>query len=470
MTTSQTTFADAELRAKVVLTGVLKGISEFIDSAPDLMTRVHEDLRRGLKRPHGGRNGMTPSRVVRSFVLCRVKNWSLRELSERINDGLTLRLFTDFGTDLVPTYRTFNGAFNRLQKGTIRDLNDIIVRAAVEVGLEDGNRLRVDTSVVETDVHFPTDSSLLWDAVRVITRLCHRLQERVSLPSVLPTRTRRARRIFLKISRMTSRQRSHSMKRKYVELLGVAEEVIQKARAVAVGATPRLKNLDPIEGAVARSLIMEIQKFCERGDRVVSQTRRRVLENETVPVADKIVSIFEPHTDIILRGKRDKPFECGHKIFLAESGAGLITEYRVLDGNPSDEKQVASSLEHHKEFFGKVPHTYAADRGFYSAENVAHFRVEGVTGECIPVCGGLITPERKAYERTKDFKKGQSFRAGIEGTLSVLFRGRGMKRCRSNGRDRFEVFVGVAVLANNLMRIAALLDKRTAKPRRRAVA
>lgn len=465
---SQVTFADAELRARLVLPGIFKAISDFIDSAPDLVARVQEDLLRGLKRPRAGRNGMDAARVVRSFILCRLKNWSLRELRERIDDGVTLRIFTNFGLSPVPTYRTFNGAFNRLQAETIRALNEIVVKAAVGLGLEDGTRLRVDTTAVETDIHFPTDSSLLWDTVRVITRLSHRLQERVSLPSSFPDRTRRARRLFLKISRMTSNERSRRLKRRYKELIGVTEEIIEKARAGAAAAPPTLEKLDPMESAVVRTLITEIQEFSNRGDRVVSQARRRVLEGEAVPVADKIVSIFEPHTDIIVRGKRDKPVEFGHKVFFAESGAGLITEYRVLEGNPSDEDHVTPSLGHHKAFFGKVPLLYAADRGFYNPDNVKQCQAQGIPTECIPVRGGSRTPERKDYETSRDFKKGQRFRAGIEGTISVLMRGRGMKRCRSEGRERFEIFVGVAVLANNLMRIAALLNKPAARSKPKA--
>jgi IS5 family transposase len=254
----------------------------------------------------------------------------------------------------------------------------------------------------------------------------------------------------------------------YKELIGVTEEVIQKAHHAASAAQHTLQKLDPIEAAVIRALSAEIQVFCTLGTRVASQARRRVLEKEAVPVEDKIVSIFEPHTDIIVRGKKDKPVEFGHKIFLAESGAGLITDYRVLDGNPSDEDHVAFSIERHKESFGKVPSLYAADRGFYSTDNIQQCKTVGIATECIPVRGGSKTPERQVYEKSSDFKKGQRFRAGIEGTISVLMRGRGMRKCRSKGLERFEVFVGVAVLANNLMRIAALLDKRRKRPRRKA--
>jgi IS5 family transposase len=206
------------------------------------------------------------------------------------------------------------------------------------------------------------------------------------------------------------------------------------------------------------------------GDRVVNQTRRRVIDGEQVPAAEKIYSIFEPHTSLIKRGKAGKPVEFGRKVFLAESRHGLITQYQVLDGNPADEVHVQPSLQRHKASFGSPPKLLADDRGFYSEANIKLAEQEGVTCVCIPQRGGKKTPEREAFEKSAEFKQGQRFRAGIEGTISVLMRGRGMKRCLAEGGTRFQLFVGVAVLANNLMRIAALLLKKrkTKKPRPRA--
>jgi len=162
------------------------------------------------------------------------------------------------------------------------------------------------------------------------------------------------------------------------------------------------------------------------------------------------------------------PVEFGHKVFLAESRNGLITDYRVLDGNPVDEVHVPPSLAHHHAAFGRVPALYAADRGFYTPDNVAAVTAAGVGTECIPQRGGRKTAERTAYEKSRAFKKGQRFRAGIEGRISVLLRGRGMRRCLLEGRARFEVFVGAAVLANNLLRIADLLRQRAVRRRRAA--
>ena len=155
-------------------------------------------------------------------------------------------------------------------------------------------------------------------------------------------------------------------------------------------------------------------------------------------------------------------------MFLAESAQGLITHYEVLKGNPPDEDHVAPSLQHHKEAFGRTPDLYSSDRGFFSEQNLASCEQDGVKVVCLPQRGGTKSPERQAYEKSADFKQGQRFRAGIEGRISVLFRGRGMKRCLAEGNERFELWVASAVLANNLMNIAALLTKRA--PRRRQAA
>jgi transposase, IS5 family len=192
-----------------------------------------------------------------------------------------------------------------------------------------------------------------------------------------------------------------------------------------------------------------------------------VLNGEQVPTAEKIYSIFEPHTDLIKRGKVRTPVEFGHKVFLAESAIGLITQYEVLKGNPVDEVHVIPSLQHHRRVFRRGPKVYSTDRGFFSEQNVEACVNGGVATVSIPQRGGIRTPQREACERSRAFKDGQRFRAGIEGRISVLMRGRGMKRCRAKGAEHFELFVGAAVLANNLMKIGELLVKRAKRRAKR---
>jgi IS5 family transposase len=346
-------------------------------------------------------------------------------------------------------------------------VNDLVVQAAVKLGLEDGTRLRVDTTVVETDIHHPTDNTLLWDVVRVLTRLVGRLAKALKLRRIKGFRDRRraAHRRMYEIQRMTTRQRQGAgspQRATYRVLIDMAEEVVANART-ALDKTATMRGTDVLTALKIDAIRDEIMHYCGLGERVIDQARRRILDGEQVPTPEKLYSIFEPHTDLIKRGKVRTPVEFGHKVFLAESAKGLITQYEVLEGNPADE---APSLKRHRRTFRRAPELYGADRGFSSEQNVAICVRGAVATVCIPQRGGHKTPQRQAYERSPAFKQGQRFRAGIEGRISVLFRGRGMKRCRADGAERFSLFVGAAVLANNLMIIAALLIKRSRRRRK----
>ena len=468
-TARQISFADWELlqQEDVRLEPLLEAISDFLDDQRDIIECIRRDLVRGLKKPGSGRSGLTARQILRSLVLMRVKNWDYRELRERIADGLTLRQFTDFYCAPVPKHDAFQRGIIRLTPRTLKAVNDLVVRAAVKLGLEDGAKLRVDTTVVQTDIHHPTDNTLLWDVVRVVTRLVGRLAKALELRRIrgFCDRRRSARRRMYEIQRMTTRQRHEQQTGTYRVLIGIAEEVVGNARA-AVEKTGKMRGKDMFADMAIEQLRKQIEHFCELGSRVIDQARRRVLDDEQVPNGEKIYSIFEPHTDLIKRGKVRTPIEFGHKVFLAESAQGLITQYEVLKGNPSDEVHVAPSLRRHRQAFGRVPELYGTDRGFFSEQNLASCKHAGVKVVCIPQRGGKKTAEREAYEKTADFKEGQRFRAGIEGRISVLFRGRGMKRCLAEGPDRFELWVGAAVLANNLMRIAAMLTKPSSRRRK----
>ena len=457
------------MRQGLVLEPVLRAIADFLDDHEEMIEAIRADLRRGLKNPDTGRNGLTAQQVLRSLIVMRVKNWDYRELRERIADGYTLRQFTGFYCQPVPKHDAFNRGFNRLTPDTLKAVNDLVVEAAVDLGLEDGTKLRVDTTVVQTDIHHPTDNTLLWDVVRVVTRLVGRLARALGRRRIkgFYDRTRSARRRMYEIQRMTTRQRHEQQTGTYRQLIGIAEEVVDGARMV-LEKTNKARGKDVLADMAIEEIRKEIERHCGLGSRVIDQARRRVLHGEQVLNAEKVYSIFEPHTDLIKRGKVRTPIEFGHKVFLAESAQGLITQYEVLKGNPSDEVNVAPSLRRHKPAFGRVPELYGSDRGFFSEQNMTSCTRHGVKVVCIPQRGGKKSPEREACEKSAEFKEGQRFRAGIEGRISVLFRGRGMKRCLAEGAERFELWVAAAVLANNLINIAALLTRRSSR-RRKAI-
>ena len=320
----QITFADLEfLQQGIRLEPLLQKISDFLDDHAELVELVRSDLERGLKEPETGRPGLTPDQVLRSLILMRIKNWDYRELRERINDGYTLRKFTGFYSQPVPRHNAFNQAFNRLSPSTVETLNDAIIGAAVDDGLEDGKKLRADTTVVETDIHWPTDATLLWDTVRVLTRLIGRLHEIVpkDIPH-FPNRKRAARKRMQKLQRMTAAQRENQQVHTYRQLLTVTQEVLANARRT-LEATARSRAKTPTDALTIEELRKDLTDYCSLGDRVVDQARRRILDGEQVPASEKLYSIFEPHTDLIKRGKINKPIESGHKVFLAESAQGL---------------------------------------------------------------------------------------------------------------------------------------------------
>jgi IS5 family transposase len=269
------------------------------------------------------------------------------------------------------------------------------------------------------------------------------------------------------IMRMAPKERHRRLVSKYRKLIRTTEQVIGDARE-ALKKTEQIRSIDLMTEIAIKAIRKQIDRYCSLGDRVVDQARRRVICQEQVLNEEKIFSIFETHTDLIKRGKVLKPVEFGHKVYIAESARGLITQYQVLDGNPTDDVHVESSLKRHMETFGVVPKVYSADRGFFSRENIEHCKKAGVELVCIPQRGGKKTTEQVSYEKSPSFKDAQRFRAGIEGRISVLFRGRGMKRCLAEGRERFELLVGAAVLANNLMVIARLLTEKQKHRRRRA--
>ena len=464
----QITIADLEfLQQGIRLDPLLEKMSDFLDDHNELVELVRRDLERGLKKPETGRAGLTPAQVLRSLILMRVKNWDYRELSERISDGYTLRKFTDFYSQPVPRRNAFNQAFNRLSSATVEKLNDAIVEAAVYDGLEDGKKLRADTTVVETNIHWPTDATLLWDTVRVLTRLIGRLRDIVPkhVPR-FPNRKRSARKRMQKLQRMTASQRETQQVSTYKQLLAITQEVLTNARRT-LKATAKSRGKTPTDILAIEELRKDLADYCPLGDRVVDQARRRILGGEQVPASEKLYSIFEPHTDLIKRGKINKPIELGHKVFLAESANGLITQYRVLDGNPSDEDHVKLSLKNHKKTFDSAPEVFATDRGFDNGDNQKVCDKAGVGCTSIPQRGGKKTAAREAFEKTPEFKDAQRFRAGIEGRISVLFRGRGMKRCLAHGKERFQTFVGFAVLTNNLMKIAELLIQKHKKKQKK---
>ena len=261
---------------------LLQAIAGFLDDQKEMIERVRRDLVRGLKKPGSGRRGLTPQQILRALVLMRVKNWDYRELRERIADGLMLRQFADFYCARVPKHDAFQRGFIRLTPQTLKAVNDLVVQAAVDLGLEDGTKLRVDTTVVQTDIHHPTDNTLLWDVVRVVTRLVGRLGKLLELRRIkgFRDRTRSARRRMYEIQRMTTRQRHEEQTGTYRELIGIAEEIVESARMV-LEKTSKTRGKDMLADMAIEEIRKDIEHYCGLGSHVIAIRRAAACSKES---------------------------------------------------------------------------------------------------------------------------------------------------------------------------------------------
>lgn len=430
-------------------------MSVALDETPEILDEVARDLQCGVKAT--GSEGMTVEQVLRSAVIYQLKGYSYRELSARIADSYNYRKFTRFFACEVPHFSNFEKAIKKIRPETFDKINELMVVYAIKKKLENGKKLRSDATVVETNIHYPTDASLLWDGVRVLDRLMNGARDHC--PSVkfeYHNRTRSAKKYCYKITMAKGKNADKTRGKYYRKLLKSARDVLDMAILCLTALDMEGLGID--ENLVASLLKDELDKYTALAARAIGQCERRVLECEKVPASEKIVSIFEDHTDIIRRGKTMSPTEFGHKVLVSTGASGLVTQYKVCEGNPGDNELFGGILEKHVKQFGAAPRDFAGDRRFYSADNEKlaagdPFNVERVS---IPKPGYKNT-ERRAFEKERWFKKLQRFRAGIEGNLSTMLRGFGLTRCLWRGWESFKSWVGLSVFAYNLRKIAALL-------------
>jgi IS5 family transposase len=302
-----------------------------------------------------------------------------------------------------------------------------VLALAVANKLTRGRKLRMDGMVVETNIHYPTDSSLLGDGVRVLGRTLSRAKAIIGEGSglskkVFRNRTRSARHAVREIQRLSrlGKERVRSTYRRLVQTAGVT---VRQAEQVL----PVLQEQETKAGEQLTRTLQTVLPFLKQ---VLEQTVHRVFENEPVPAEDKVVSIFEPHSDIIRRGKPRKSAEFGHKVWLGEVEGGFIAQYSILDGNPADKKQWQPSLERHVKQFGHPPWQASGDRGVHSADNEVVAEALGVQRIALPKPGHK-SKRRREHEKQRWFRRGRRFHAGVEGRISVISRKCGMDRCRN---------------------------------------
>ena len=425
-----------------------------------IFRRVKADMAR--RRPHSltlGRPGTPVEVILRLLVVKRLYDWSYEEVERLVSDSLVLRQFCRVYLEKVPDDTTLLRWARVITPTTLVALNDRVVALARRLAVTRGRKLRLDGTVVETTIHHPSDSSLLADGVRVLSRALRRARTVLGEAAggrkeLFRTRLRSARRLVRSLHRLGRRKgdaAARAMREAYARLIAVARKT--HAQAARVGAALR-ERPEPS----ARRLARQLDVYLPRVERAIAQAVRRVLEGETVPAGEKIVSLFEPHTRIIVRHKAGKPVEFGRKLWLEEVEGGIVSGWRLLDQPDQESACLPPSLAAHRERFGRPPRLVAADRGVFSPENERLAEAAGVARVAIPAVGQL-TPERSRLERQRWFRRGFRFRAGIEGRISVLQRCYGLARCRDHGEDG----IGWGIVAGNLERIA-----RTVAARQRA--
>jgi IS5 family transposase len=400
-----------------------------------------------------GRKSTPVEVIIRILAVKRLYGLSYAKVEKQVGDSLVLRLFCRVYFNEVPDETTIMRWANQIEAETLEKFNCRLTELARQLKVTKGRKLRTDGTVVESNIHPPSDSSLLVDGVRVIGRTLGRAKEILKETSflnkaVFRNRVRSAKRLAREIGE-TLRKRSDAAREKvaktYQKLVKVATATIEQAKKVK-------DELKAQTTAQADKMANTFETFIPRIQQVIHQTERRIFEGEHVPSTEKIVSLFEIHTDIICRNKPRKPVEYGHKIWIDEVDGGIVSRWEVLEGNPNDKLQWTSSLENHIEQFGKPPNPASADRGVYSAPNEQKAKDLGVKRVVLPK-SGYKSEKRKQFENQSWFKNARKWHNGVEGRISVLKRCYQLNRCLDHGNDGFKKWVGWGVIANNLMSI-----------------
>lgn len=426
----------------------LKKMSAILDDNPLLLASVYADLTEGSS--DSGSHGMSAEQVLRCAILKQHKQHSYRELWERLEDGISFRWFTRFNSDPIPHYTTLQKAIKSIKAETWALINEALVSYARKKKVEKGKSLRVDTTVVGSNISYPLDSRLLWDSIRVLTRIMESYRQ--AFPEIefaFAKRTRRAKKLCYRIVMAKGPNAKSNRQKFYKDLIKVANEVLLMGKRC-------LKEMNKYPSSKTLPLYKELDHYLNISTAAMDQCERRVLKGEKVPASDKIVSIFEDHTDIIRRGKSQSPTEFGHKVLIATAKSGLITQYKVFRGNPDDAHMIPDILSNHQNQYGQPPQSLCGDRRFFSSDNEKKTYKAGV--EKVSICKpGYRSEDRKQIEKQQWFKALQRFRAGIEGIISTLMRSYGLKRCLWKGWESFQSYVGLSVVTFNLQKIAALI-------------
>jgi len=396
---------------------------------------------------------------VRLLILKHSRNWSFAVREREVRANVVCRHFTRIGWEAVPDAKTLARIACALAPEVIEQLHERLIEMAREKRVVRGRKLRVDTTVVETNAHYPTDSGLLSDRLRVLTRTMRRIEQAAGgAGERLRDRLRSVAEIVMRSGRSGRSEQGGEQRRElYGKLLEVTGRVVAQARRFVKEVEQGVKSsAEPLGESLLKSLSQQIEQMAERVEQVRRQTKRRIFGGET-QVEDKLLNVFEPTTEVIRKGKADKPNEFGKMLKVQEAENQIITGYEVYEKRPDDGEILIAAVQEHERRLGRTPRLVAADAGFSSAANERALEAMGVARVSIP---NYTTrdPVRRGRQKQRWFKRGPKWRTGVEGRISVLKRRHGFNRSRYPGLDRMRRWVGLGVIADKLINIGKRLE------------
>jgi IS5 family transposase len=432
----------------------LRRIDALLDDET-LIERVEEALRR--RRPRSRRLGRpgTPAAVtLRLLVLKHLYDWSFAECEREVRGSLIYRAFCRLDCERVPDEKTLIRLAQALGPAVLKDILERLVEVARQRRVVRGRKLRVDTTVVETNIHYPADSALLQDGVRVMTRTLHKMRKLVGKLRFRDRTRSVGHHVFAIVqqSRKLGDKAQAEVKKLYRQLMGTTRAVLRQAPRAVAAAQRRARNLSPRLRQRVQGLGRQIKSLRGLMQCVQAQTRARVLQGDT-HYPHKVLSIFETHTEAIRKGKKVKPTEFGKRVKIQEAEGQFITDYQVCPQRVPEGDLWKTSLERHAQLFGRPPQLATAHPGFASANNEEEAAARGVSRVVLPRRGRL-SAARRGHQKQRWFRRAMRWRTGCEGRISALKRRHGLSRCRYRGMQGMERWVGLGVLANNLLALA----------------
>ena len=423
----------------------LEGISRILDEHPIINEWVLQDLSKAVRHPGSGAEGMSAEQVIRAAIIKQMEGYSYEELAFHLLDSVCYRGFCRIGiVDKGFQKSTLCNNIRAISAETWEAVNRILLAYGQDQEIEKGKQSRIDCTVVSSNIHDPTDSTLLWDCVRVLTRILGRINEGFGEMHISFTdHTQRAKRRMLGV--MNAKD-AKSRKKQYQDLLAVTHKTLGYGRS-AVSVLEAIHSKNPVAALAAVQEAERLKELIGLTHQVIDQTTRRIIHGESVPACEKIVSIFEPHTDIIVKDRRETFY--GHKVCLSGGGSNLITDCLILDGNPADTELTDLMLDRHQQIYGHYPLKVALDGGFASRTNLNSAKGKGIKDVCFAKKRGL--EEEEMCRSAWIYKRLRRFRAGIESGISWLKRCFGLQRCTWKSLPAFKSYVWASIVSANLI-------------------